>query len=125
MESYFITNTVSGQCLGIYEGTDEDSAAQIMRRDAGYATDESAAKVLGVGVDELNDDLVIQHIDSAYQWSRRSVHLPDGWDLYVWPNGRAMVCSPSTSPRELGGYDATVEDEATALDNVAELIESL
>ena len=32
--------------------------------------------------------------------------LPDGWDIAVWPDGTAMVCSPGTCPAELGWIHA-------------------
>ena len=41
--------------------------------------------------------------------------LPDGWEIAVWPDGRAMVCSPRTCPDELGGYAATSADMDTAI----------
>lgn len=42
--------------------------------------------------------------------------LPGGWEIAVWPDGRAMVLSPRTSVSELGGYSASYESIDEAID---------
>ena len=41
--------------------------------------------------------------------------LPDSWDVAVWPDGRALVCSPRTCPAELGGYAVSYGDVDIAI----------
>jgi hypothetical protein len=58
--AYRISNRTSGADLGVYYGTTPADAARDMRRDAGYATDEAAAEALGIDVDALDDELLIE-----------------------------------------------------------------
>lgn len=56
--------------------------------------------------------------DPAYEYRRAEdagayTALPDGWAVAVWPDGRALICTPRTCPQELGGHAvacATLED---------------
>lgn len=60
MPVFYIYSKKSAILLGAYSAANADEAAREMRRDAGYDTDEKAAKALGVAPESLNDDLRIE-----------------------------------------------------------------
>lgn len=61
----FAIYSIAGVSLGRYEAPDPETAARMMRADAGYSSDEHAAEVLGCTVDELNDELEIVSVHTT------------------------------------------------------------
>jgi len=58
--SYTISNSVSGHCFGVYEGTSRDDALDALARDAGYADFFNACESSFDG-----DDLIVTEIAVA------------------------------------------------------------
>lgn len=54
---YSITNTISGQHLGVYEADSEQGALDAMARDAGYADDAAMCRAVPRGPRELDIEL--------------------------------------------------------------------
>ena len=57
----------------------------------------------------MNTETIIETIEADTAYEYQNADLPDGWELAVWPDGRAMVLSPRCSVKELGGYSSSYE----------------
>lgn len=59
MTSYTITS-ISGLCLGTYEGATPEKAVEAMYRDAGYADRQAVADTLGTTAEALDAELLVE-----------------------------------------------------------------
>ena len=57
----------------------------------------------------------------GYEYETDS-RLPDGWTVAVWPDGRALVCSPGTCPEELCGHTPATSADAAVREALADPI---
>jgi hypothetical protein len=60
---YQITNTVSGQRFGVYDGATEQEALDALARDAGYADDAAMCREVPRGAGELRLTVVTGFVD--------------------------------------------------------------
>lgn len=62
MRTFRISNRISGQVLGDWQGVDADDAIEAMARDAGYTSQAEIAILLGVSVAALRGELSVLEI---------------------------------------------------------------